>query len=90
MRREQVDQGTVSPRVGCGLGCRAIPPVLDADQVADLLHLASGREALKLARQQIIPSVKLGKRVLFVTDDIIAALRRRSRPALLAEEIDRT
>lgn len=65
----------------------AYPPILDADGMAALLYLASGREVLKLARQQVIPSVKLGKRVLFITEDVIEALRGRSRPALADEDL---
>ena len=63
-------------------------PVLDADGIAALLYLGSGREALKLARQQVIPSVRVGKRILFVVEDVIQTLRKRSKPALLDEELE--
>ena len=65
------------------------PLVLDADQVAELLHLASGREALKLARSRRIPSVRVGKRVLFVRDEVIRALAEQSRPAISDDDLRR-
>ena len=65
------------------------PPILNADQVAELLHLASGREALKLAREQRIPSVKVGKRVLFVLEEVIRSLADQSRPAISDDDLRR-
>lgn len=60
------------------LSVGAPPPVLDADQVAELLHLGSGREAVKLARRRVLPHVRLGpKRILFLLDSVLAALKRR-------------
>jgi hypothetical protein len=60
-----------------------LPPVLDADDCAQLLGMKSGREVLRVAREQKLPSVKFGKRVLFLTDEVIATLRRMQRPAVL-------
>ncbi len=56
------------------------PPILSAGQAAELLHLASAREVLKLARQGVFPSSKAGKRRLFLLDELIEALRRRQEP----------
>ena len=63
------------------------PPILTADQAAEMLHLASGREALKLARERRIPSVRIGKRVLFIRDEVIRTLVEQSRPAISDEEM---
>jgi hypothetical protein len=38
---------------------------------------------MRVAREQKLPSVKFGKRVLFLTDEVIATLRRMQRPAVL-------
>ena len=65
------------------------PPILDADQAAEMLHLASGREALRMAREHRIPSVKVGRRVLFIRDEIIKALMEQSRPAISDEQLRR-
>ncbi len=59
------------------------PPVMDKDEVAAMLHLASGNEALKLARSGFLPSVKVGKRVLFLRDEVLETLRRRQVAAVL-------
>ena len=57
---------------------RNLPPVLDAAQVAELLHLGSRREVMKLVRARVLPHVRLGpKRVLFLLDSILDALKRR-------------
>jgi len=64
-------------------------PILDADMVARLLFLASGREALKLARERRIPSVKVGKRVLFVRDEVIRYLAEQSQQAVSDEDLER-
>ena len=80
----RMDIGDVSTHEDYGF-----PPVLDADQTARLLHLASGREALKLAREQRIPSVKLAKKVLFVRDQLIETLIQQSRPALTDAELQK-
>lgn len=57
---------------------REVPPVLDADQLARLLHLGSRREVLKLVRARVLPHVRLGpKRILFLLDSVLAALKRR-------------
>ena len=69
--------------------CHDYPPLLDADLAAEMLYLASGREALKLAREHRIPSVKVGKRVLFVRDEVIRALIEQSRPAISDEQLRR-
>jgi hypothetical protein len=62
---------------------RYLPPVLDSEGCALLLGMKSGREVLRVAREQKLPSVKFGKRVLFLTDEVIATLRRMQRPAVL-------
>jgi hypothetical protein len=56
-----------------------LPPVLDSEGCAILLGMKSGREVLRVAREQKLPSVKFGKRVLFLTDEVIATLRRMQR-----------
>ena len=65
------------------------PPILDAELAAEMLYLASGREALKLAREHRIPSVKVGKRVLFVRDEVIRALIEQSRPVITDDDLRR-
>lgn len=53
-------------------------PVLSADEVAELLHLGSRREVLKLVRARVLPHVRLGqKRILFLLDSVLEALKRR-------------
>ena len=66
-----------------------IPPILDADGMAKMLFLASGREALKMAREQRLPSVRVGKRVLFIRDEVIRFLAEQSRPGLTDEDLAR-
>lgn len=64
------------------------PPILDPDEAAEFLHLPSRREVLKLAREQRIPSVRLGhKRVLFLRDSLLEALKRQETPALSDREL---
>ena len=65
------------------------PPILDAEGVAKMLFLASGREALKLARERRIPSVRVGKRVLFVRDQVIRHLVEQSARALADDDLGR-
>ncbi|MCK6478854.1 MAG: hypothetical protein L6R43_01525 [Planctomycetes bacterium] len=60
-----------------------MPPVLDARSCALLLGMKSRAEILRLAREQRLPSVKFGKRRLFLTDEVIATLRRMQLPAVL-------
>ncbi len=62
------------------------PPVLTAAQAASFLHLASAREVLKLARRGELPSLKLGKRRLFLRDELIEALKKRQTPAVPGPE----
>ncbi len=64
-------------------------PILDAEGVAKLLYLASGREALKMARERRLPCVRVGKRVLFVRDEVIRYLARQSLAALSDEDLRR-
>ena len=59
-----------------------LPPILNADQAAELLHLASGREVLKLARQRRLPHTKLGRRVLFVRDQLVEFLACQAEEAV--------
>ena len=66
-----------------------LPPVLDSDGCAQLLGMKSRAEILRLAREQRLPSVKFGKRVLFLTDEVIATLRRMQRPAVLDDDLSR-
>lgn len=61
-------------------------PVLTPEIVASLLGLASREEALKLARRGLLPSVKFGKRVLFLLESVLQTLKSRERPAI--EEAD--
>ena len=63
------------------------PPILDADSMAEMLYLASGREALKMAREQRLPSVRVGKRVLFIKAEVIRFLAEQSRSALSDEDL---
>jgi hypothetical protein len=59
---------------------RSAPPrltrdeVLDAREVADLLHMPIST-ALDLARRGIIPGHKLGRRWIFLRDEIEASVR---------------
>jgi hypothetical protein len=55
---------------------RDIAPLLDADRLAEWLGLASGRQALDLARRRLLPFVKLGKRILFRRDGVLKALEK--------------
>ena len=65
-----------------------LPPVLSADQVAELLHLPSRREVLKLARRRVLPVVRLGpKRIVFLRDSVVAALKKLETCAMTDEEL---
>ena len=66
---------------------RDLPPILTAEQTAQLLHLASGEEALKMARARKIPSVKVGRRRLFILEDLIQSLRKQSDKALTDDQL---
>ena len=67
---------------------RDLPPVLDADQLALLLHLGSRREVLKLVRARVLPHVRLGpKRILFLLDSVLDALKRREIADVTDEEL---
>ena len=74
-------------RLMCDLPERDIPPLLDADQVAVWLRLSSGRQVLELARRQVLPSVKIGKHVLFRRDGILKSLESGEIPAIPDEEL---
>ena len=65
----------------------AWPPVLTPDLCAAMLGLKSGREALKLARRRELPSVRRGKRVLFLTESIVTYLRTMEQPAISDREL---
>ena len=67
---------------------REIPPLLDADQVAIWLRLAGGRQALEMARRRLLPSVKIGKHVLFLRDGVLRALAGAEIPAISDEELN--
>ena len=58
------------------------PIVMDKEQVAAMLRLRSGNEALKQARSGFLPSVRVGRHVLFLRDEVVETLRRRQRPAV--------
>lgn len=66
-----------------------LPPVLTPEGVAVLLGLASREEALKLARRRELPSVKFGKRVLFLLDSVLATLKLRERSAVDDRDLGR-
>ena len=66
---------------------RDIPPVLDAAQVAEWLRLAGGRQALELARRGILPSIRIGRRVLFRRDGVLQALEKAEIPAISDEDL---
>ena len=66
---------------------RHLPPLLDADQVAAWLRLASRRQVLELARCRVLPSVKIGRRILFRRDGILRALEKAEIPAISDEEL---
>ena len=66
-----------------------LPPVLTPERVAALLGLASREEALKLARRRELPSVKFGKRVLFLLESVLATLKLRERPAIEDRDLGR-
>jgi hypothetical protein len=54
-----------------------------------MLGLKSGREALKLARRRELPSVRRGKRVLFLTESIVVYLKSQEQPAISDRELTR-
>jgi len=64
-----------------------VPPFMDADRLAAWLGLASGRQALDLARRRLLPFVKLGKRVLFRRDGILKALEKAENCAIPDAEL---
>ncbi len=64
-----------------------IPPLLDPDGVAQWLGLASGRQALDLARRRLLPFVRLGKRVLFRRDGVLKALEKAENCAISDAEL---
>ena len=64
-------------------------PILDAEAVADLLYLASGREALKMARERRLPCVRVGRRILFIRDEVIRYLAEQSRDAITDDDLRR-
>jgi len=66
-----------------------LPPVLDSQGCATLLGMKSASEVNRLARERKLPSVKFGKRVLFLTDEVIATLRRRQKPAVEDKDLGR-
>ena len=68
---------------------RYLPPVLDAKGCARLLGMRSANEVNRLARERKLPSVKFGKRVLYLTDEVIATLRKLQRPAIDDREFAR-
>ena len=54
--------------------------VLDGRDVAELLHLPPST-VLEYARRGVIPAHKLGRRWLFIRDEVAAAVRAAPRPA---------
>jgi excisionase family DNA binding protein len=54
--------------------------VLDAHEVAELLHMPLST-VLELARRAVIPGHKLGRRWIFLHDEIEAGVRRAPRQA---------
>jgi excisionase family DNA binding protein len=52
--------------------------VLDAHEVAELLHMPLST-VLELARRAVIPGHKLGRRWIFLHDEIEAGVRQASR-----------
>ena len=65
-------------------------PVLDADGCARLLGLASGREALRLARRRVLPCVKIGRRRVFLLASLLDTLKARERPAIEDKDLNRS
>jgi len=61
---------------------RYLPPVLDSRGCATLLGMRSDAEVKRLARERRLPSVKFGKRVLFLTDEVISVLRKLQKPVV--------
>ena len=82
MSRSPKEDGGERPTPEQVLDGVTTPPILDADQAARFLRLASGNEALKAAREGRIPSVKFGKRRLFLRDQLLRFLEERSEDAL--------
>jgi len=68
---------------------RDVPPVLDADVVAAWLRLGSDRQAFDLARRGILPTVRIGRRVLFLRDGILRALARHEAREITDEELEK-
>lgn len=54
--------------------------VLDAGEVAELLHLPIST-VLEFARRGLLPAHKLGRRWIFLRDEVEAAVRGRSASA---------
>jgi excisionase family DNA binding protein len=54
-----------------------------------MLFLASGREALKMARERRLPSVRVGRRVLFLRDEVLRFLAEQSRDAVSDDDLRR-
>ncbi len=54
--------------------------VLDAREVAELLHLPIST-VLEFARRGLLPAHKLGRRWIFLRDEVEAAVRGRSASA---------
>ena len=51
---------------------------------------SSGRQVLELARRQVLPSVKIGKHVLFRRDGVLKALENAEIPAISDDELGTT
>jgi hypothetical protein len=65
-----------------------VPELMTAHDIEDLgIPTLSGRRALELVRNSVIPSdvfVKLGKRILFALDRLISCVAAGARCARLA------
>ncbi len=62
-------------------------PIMDAAECAAFLRLASPREVLRLARRRELPSVRVGRRRLFLLESVLAALREREDRAIADREL---
>jgi excisionase family DNA binding protein len=69
------------PRASAGEPARFLTrrDVLDASEVADLLHLPLST-VLEYARRGVVPAHKLGRRWIFLRDEVDAAVRTAPAP----------
>jgi len=65
-----------------------LPPVLDKHEVAVLLRLPDPTSVERLVQRRALAHIRIGGRILFLTESVLDALRRREKKALLPEEAE--